>query len=990
MSLKVTLPVLKPIPFARHNDCRKCELWNGCESVGVPGRLFAKSTMRNPTTALIIVGEAPGRTEDQLGECFVGRSGQKLETDYIDPFKLTRYADIYATNTVRCLPQSDKPTASQIKKCHPYLLDDIDAIAKKYKTVLILAAGSYAVNGLTGRSLTEQFKYPFEELSICTSTNNKVFMFATYHPAYILRFPHMQKVANTHMSLVAEWLQLGSISYEKMPIPERAPVCTPENFNKGDIVEFDLETYGFIKHERNQTVYHPRKMVAIDHKQPHNIIYTIHIAWVDPKGNIRCGWFVDRNKVHRERFWEWLRKAGIIGGQNIQFDAKLIRYCHGESKLPVWKPLMDTMVETFLYDDLQPRSLKAIVPLYRITDYNDEIAEQSKDVKIYSGVSDKKLIHYGCKDAWCSLRCKHVAWIMMKRMFSSHPNARNKTTRLRIKKYSEIIWSAILLEEAGVPYSAAAMLKARDEAEKIRDSSVAEAQSKYNYALIGPGSDGSKRQLFADAINEILAELNHKADNGIEVGPSLKGIQAIESIPTTKTGKVKADANTRNMLQGLATPGSKASIALALLSECSGACKLLNTYIDPRLYGKELKTKRYRKYLYRHNSGELKLRKEPIGHKFDYRLQLVWVKDKRGRFTGVGMSYPTWFIIPKGEEKGRGGGVRQFRWSAKDHGVQTDPKPIKACMTSRYRHGIIAAADYSQKEWRMAAFIANDKVMLDEIARDLDPHVESASFLLGTDLTHDSTVRKWLHKEAMHTLVRCPNYKMRMTARKYANYGPRDYPVKFVADVVAFCRQEVGKSPNFAYVYGAYGETIQTTVRWKSGFDVALQTCYGMINRNDKKYDGLVKLREQLTNEALQYGAIHLPILGMTRTFTDDEEAILGQYRGQVYDLEIQALSGLDLQFGIIATQKVQIKEKLPFKVCLNNHDAAYGDFRWDVARQGLILMIANLKDNWFVRQLEAHFGRKFPMKVKAELIATRGVNRGQAEELIQEINSGK
>jgi len=310
-------------------------------------------------------------------------------------------------------------------------------------------------------------------------------------------------------------------------------------------------------------------------------------------------------------------------------------------------------------------------------------------------------------------------------------------------------------------------------------------------------------------------------------------------------------------------------------------------------------------------------------------------------------------------------------------------------MTSRYPCGIIGAGDYSQMEWRMAAFTSGDEVMLREIEEGIDPHVETASILLGVELTNEQAVRKWLHERAIHVLCRSPQYAMRTEARGLRQGKPESYPVSFVKNVVAYCRQEGGKSQNFGYLFGATAPTIQKTCRIKAGFEVPLARCNAVIENNNRKYRGLMAFRHLQMNEAIQLGKIHLPILGVSRTFTDDPEDIRGKYRGQVYDYAIQALSGLVLQCAIIELLKWRTEQgrTVPFHVVINNHDAMYADMPWRVAPTVMQEMKNLMLNNWFLRELENHYGRKFPIKVKMELAAVRGLPRSKPEQLIEALN---
>lgn len=75
------------------------------------------------------------------------------------------------------------------------------------------------------------------------------------------------------------------------------------------------------------------------------------------------------------------------------------------------------------------------------------------------------------------------------------------------------------------------------------------------------------------------------------------------------------------------------------------------------------------------------------------------------------------------------------RLSSKDPNGQNLPRegtsPIKESIVPRYDY--IVAADLSQVEWRSAAFLSQDPVMLKEIYGGVDPHADNAINIFGAD-----------------------------------------------------------------------------------------------------------------------------------------------------------------------------------------------------------------------------------------------------------------
>jgi DNA polymerase len=101
-------------------DCTKCPELVESRSQIVDGT--------GPADAeLVFVGEAPGASEDEQGEPFVGRSGAVLDEALRDN-GLAR-ADVRITNCVRCRPPENRdPTTTELENCKGYLAAELEAL----------------------------------------------------------------------------------------------------------------------------------------------------------------------------------------------------------------------------------------------------------------------------------------------------------------------------------------------------------------------------------------------------------------------------------------------------------------------------------------------------------------------------------------------------------------------------------------------------------------------------------------------------------------------------------------------------------------------------------------------------------------------------------------------------------------------------------------------------------------------------------------------
>ena len=126
---------------------------------------------------LLVVGEAPGRSEDEGGEPFVGRSGQLLVRLIREELGLERH-QYFITNTVKCRPpQNRTPRTSEVVMCHPWLEAQIDAL----RPSRVLAVGNVAAKAVFGHE--EGISRTHGRVSRCGDVPGV----ATYHPAAALR-----------------------------------------------------------------------------------------------------------------------------------------------------------------------------------------------------------------------------------------------------------------------------------------------------------------------------------------------------------------------------------------------------------------------------------------------------------------------------------------------------------------------------------------------------------------------------------------------------------------------------------------------------------------------------------------------------------------------------------------------------------------------------------------------------------------------------------
>ena len=148
-----------------NKQCQDCKLHTRRKNI-VWGR-------GNPCSKIMIIGEAPGRNEDEQGTPFVGQAGKIL-------YSMLKYVgltekDVFITNIIKCRPPRNRdPELDEVKACQKYLYQQM----KKQNPILVILLGKVAMeffSQFTGNMTRGRLK----------STSRKHYLYL-YHPAYLL------------------------------------------------------------------------------------------------------------------------------------------------------------------------------------------------------------------------------------------------------------------------------------------------------------------------------------------------------------------------------------------------------------------------------------------------------------------------------------------------------------------------------------------------------------------------------------------------------------------------------------------------------------------------------------------------------------------------------------------------------------------------------------------------------------------------------------
>jgi DNA polymerase len=134
----------------------------------------------------MIIGEAPGKTEDKLKKPFVGRAGKLLD-ELLNRIHLDR-TKVYITNVVNYRPDKNrKPTSAEINEFKKLLFKHIKIISPKCILLLGATAAAAVLNHIGPLS---KVRGKWKNIKIINSYFD---ILTTFHPAFLLRQPARKK-----------------------------------------------------------------------------------------------------------------------------------------------------------------------------------------------------------------------------------------------------------------------------------------------------------------------------------------------------------------------------------------------------------------------------------------------------------------------------------------------------------------------------------------------------------------------------------------------------------------------------------------------------------------------------------------------------------------------------------------------------------------------------------------------------------------------------
>lgn len=339
---------------------------------------------------LLIVGEAPGYSEEATGQLFSGSAGKLLDSTLAEVGLKREW--FFVTNAVKCRPENNRtPSAKEIRTCSSsYLHKELAVVQPHYGLVL----GNGACQAIFG-------KKGITSLNGQTVERHGITWVAAFHPAAVLRNPRYRGPFKAALLVFARLIR----DEEGVPVTQTTLVNDKESLKKL-LVELENATTASIDVETWSS--HPSvgrfKGGGLAWWADDFAVTTINFsfkpgyAYVLPLFHDQAKWkdwkqVRDIIKPYMERPGiEWVMHNGKYDSKCLQRIGIKIR--HG----------FDTMGAEYALDENNMKGLGFMSTVYLAApDYKEEVDKTNT-----KGENLEALAEYGGKDADYTLRLKTV------------------------------------------------------------------------------------------------------------------------------------------------------------------------------------------------------------------------------------------------------------------------------------------------------------------------------------------------------------------------------------------------------------------------------------------------------------------------------------------------------------------------------------------------------------------------------------------------------
>ena len=187
------------------------EVEEECRSASLPLKEGATNLVfgkGNPNCEILMVGESPGRNEDEQGFPFVGAAGKNLDK-LLNSVGL-KLDDVYIANILKYRPPENRnPSPDEIKTHTPFLIKQIKVIEPK----VVCSLGNYATKFFLSNGIVEEMDKQPGITSIHGQVREmdfqglKIKLIPLFHPAAIIYNRKLIDDWNKDMEIVKKEVQ---------------------------------------------------------------------------------------------------------------------------------------------------------------------------------------------------------------------------------------------------------------------------------------------------------------------------------------------------------------------------------------------------------------------------------------------------------------------------------------------------------------------------------------------------------------------------------------------------------------------------------------------------------------------------------------------------------------------------------------------------------------------------------------------------------------
>ena len=339
---------------------------------------------------LVIVGEAPGKTEDARGEVFCGKAGKLLD-EMLSASDLAG-CNVAFANSLQCWPGADaegkdnKPTMEQVRCCRPLLVENLNQI-QAGKVVGVGQWGGRALSDVGTLTLAGKTPQRLRTLPVPGLKYTPDVATVTYHPAAPLHgqpwlkdiiISDFNEIANKTEKRRSHQVPRGDYEYRALTLGILHSLV-------GQPAVFDAEYSG-----TTPTLY----SIAL---QVQGVNWAATICRPDAEYD-PCDW--------RKVLQEFLDNCPLLAGHNVRED--LLALARFRVRLPEFLPLADSLtLSRMLWENAPDRGLNTLaIAKLGMDDYEEDIRPYKKESPTDFGATAPKdiLLRYNVGDVVASAR----------------------------------------------------------------------------------------------------------------------------------------------------------------------------------------------------------------------------------------------------------------------------------------------------------------------------------------------------------------------------------------------------------------------------------------------------------------------------------------------------------------------------------------------------------------------------------------------------------